>query len=94
MKALLYGVLRFLAGLGLFVGSILAFLFYAVAGYFFYWLLSNFALAFIDWEWVTNEYVIQLFGYLFIEYRHISEVVVAGMIGLLGVARRLMGDGK
>ena len=46
---------------------------------------------FIDWGWITNEYVIEGIRYLFVEYRHINEVIIAGAFGIIGVVHMLIG---
>ena len=52
-------------------------------------LISLISAFFIEWKWITNEYVIEGIKYLFVEYRHINEVVFAGGFGLLGVIKYL-----
>lgn len=76
-------------GLGAFIGSIIFFLVYGLIGYFFFWVLTMFSAFFIEWKWITNEYVIEGIKYLFVEYKHINEVVFAGGFGLLGVLKYL-----
>lgn len=92
MKSFFNSIISVIKGFGLFLGSILSFIFYGLVGYFFFWVLSAFSLMFIDWGWITNEYVIEGIRYLFVEYRHINEVIIAGAFGIIGVAKMLSND--
>ena len=72
-------------GLGLVIGSIIAFVFYALFGYFFLWLMSTFSLLMIGWEWITNEHVQFFIFSVFDTYKHITELVFSIGFGILGV---------
>lgn len=89
MRTIFNFITSLFTGLGVFIGSIISFLVFGLIGYFFFWVLSAFSIFFIEWDWITNEYVIDGVKYLFVEYRHINEVIFAGGFGLLGVIRFL-----
>ena len=73
------------SGVGLLIGSVIVFIFYALFGYFFLWLMSFFAIMMISWEWITNESVQYLIITVFDDYKHITEIVFSLGFGILGV---------
>ena len=78
-------------GLGLVVGSAIGFVLYALYGYFILWVVKFFSGLMVDAEWITNEYVLSAWSFIFIEHITTTELVVVIGFGIVGIARILNG---
>ena len=78
-------------GLGLVIGSAVGFVIYALFGYFILWCIRSFSELMISFEWITNEYVLGFYAFIFVEHIFYTELVVAIGFGMAGVARILNG---
>ena len=71
--------------LGLVIGSVIAFVVYGLYGYFILWFVKTFSGLMISYEWITNEYVLGFYAFIFIEHITYTELVVAIGFGIAGV---------
>ena len=78
-------------GLGLVVGSAIGFVLYALYGYFILWVVKIFSALMVDAEWITNEYVLSAWSFIFLEHITTTELVVVIGFGIAGIARILNG---
>lgn len=78
-------------GLGVVVGSVIGFVVYALYGYFVLWVVKIFSGLMVDAEWITNEYVLSAWSFIFIEHITTTELVVVIGFGIVGIARILNG---
>jgi hypothetical protein len=79
-------------GLGLVIGSAVGFIAYGLFGYFILWCIKSFSMLMINYEWITNEYVVDFYDFIFVQNITYTELVVAIGFGLAGVFKVL--DGK
>ena len=91
MRTIFNFIGSFLNGLGIILGSIVGFFLYAIFGYCVFLVLTIFLALLVDNGAITNEYILQGFGYIFGEYKSINELIFAGTIGLLGALKMLRG---
>ena len=71
------------------LGALIFFVIYGLFGYFILWVAKTFAGLFVDFEWITNEYVIGAIDYLFVDNISITEIVFAGSFALAGALKVL-----
>ncbi len=79
-------------GLGLVVGSAIMFVVFALYGYFILWVVKFFSALMVDAEWITNQYVLDFWGFIFLEHITYTEVIVAIGFGMAGVFKLLDGS--
>ena len=78
-------------GLGLVVGSAIMFIVYGLLGYFFLFVVKFFSGLMVEAEWITNEYVLYVWGFIFLEHITYTEVIFAIGFGVAGVLKVLGG---
>lgn len=78
-------------GLGVVIGSAIFFIVYGLLGYFFLFVVKFFSGLMVEAEWITNEYVLYVWGFIFLEHITYTEVIVAIGFGAVGVFNLLGG---
>jgi len=64
--------------------GIILFFLYGLFGIFFLWIIRTFSIIFMDWEWITNEYIIEGYNFLFMTHFNTVQIVFASIFGLAG----------
>ena len=64
-------------------GIILAFV-YALFGIFVLWVVKVFSFLFIEYDWITSEYIIEGYNFLFMTHFDTAQIVFGSIFGLAG----------
>ena len=78
--------------IGLVGGSIIMGLLYGLYGLFLFWIIKIFSTLAVDSEFITNEHLVEGWGFLFVTHNDITQIVFFGIMALAGVINVLTKD--
>ena len=92
MRKLLLALTNTVLVLGSIGGAIVMFFIYGLCGVFILWMVKWFGGAMIETDWITSEYLIKPFSFIFVDNFEITQIAFVLIFGLLGAINFLIPD--
>ena len=89
IRAFFSGIKTTIMAIGLVGGSIIMGLLYGLYGLFLFWLIKVFSTLAVGSEFITNEYLVEGWAFLFVTHTDITQIVFFGIMALAGIVNVL-----
>jgi hypothetical protein len=92
IKSIFSGIKTTIMAIGLVGGSIIMGLLYGLYGLFLFWVIKVFSSLAVNSDFITNEYLIEGWAFLFVTHNDITQIVFFGSMAVLGIINVLTKD--